>query len=278
MEKLQHRAKIIVVGNEKGGAGKTTTAMNLIASLLYLDFKVVSIDTDVRQLSLTRYIENRVDTIAKLELDIPLPTHYKIDAQENNLDEEKSQLEQVIEQSEYTNHFIVIDTPGVNNPLSELAHAYADTVVTPINDSFVDIDLLAHVHPETLKIIRPGIYSQMVWEQKINRAKENKKTIDWIVLRNRVTGIDTHNKRNIEKVINELSKRVGCRLASGFGERVIFKELFLQGLTLLDLKNKKLKPVTGLSLSHIIARQELLGLLSSLNIESINESIKATAL
>jgi chromosome partitioning protein len=149
-------------------------------------------------------------------------------------------------------------------------------VITPINDSFVDIDLLAHVNPDTLKIIKPGIYSQMVWEQKINRAKDNRKPMDWLVVRNRVNPVDTVNKRNIEKVIAELSKRVGCRLASGFGERVIFKELFLQGITLLDLKDKKLKPLSNLSLSHVIARQELLQLLESINIQELNARLKTT--
>jgi len=269
---------IIVIGNEKGGAGKTTTAMNIIISLLYLDFKVVSIDTDVRQLSLTRYIENRVNVIDKMKLDIPLPTHYRIDARENEPKEESTQLDKIINKTSPDADFIIIDTPGTNNHLSRYSHSKADIIITPINDSFVDIDLLANIDGETLKIIRPGIYSQMVWEEKINRAKENKKSIDWIIVRNRIGSIDTRNKRNVEKVISSLSKRIGCRLASGFGERVIFKELFLQGLTLLDIKNKSIKPSITMSMSHIIARQELLSLLSALNIEAVNQNIKASVL
>jgi len=272
------KATIIVVGNEKGGAGKTTTAMNIIISLLYLDFKVVSIDTDVRQLSITRYIENRVHTIDKLKLNIPLPTHYRIQSDASNQKEEISELEKIISKSETTSDFIVIDTPGSNSLLSNFAHSKADIIVTPINDSFVDLDLLANVNYENFKITKPGIYSQMVWEQKIERAKNNQKSIDWIVVRNRISLVDTRNQRNIEKVIQELSKRVGCRIAAGFGERVIFKELFLQGLTLLDLKNKKLKPLFNLSLSHILARQELIRLLNALNIESISQTIKTSVL
>ncbi|MCH9753698.1 MAG: division plane positioning ATPase MipZ [Alphaproteobacteria bacterium] len=267
---------VIVIGNEKGGAGKTTTAMNIIISLLYLDFKVVSIDTDVRQLSLTRYIENRVNTIDKIKSGIPLPTHYKIVETKTKL-EEKNQLDKIISKSSDVD-FIIIDTPGTSNEISRYSHSKADIIITPINDSFVDIDLLANIDPENFKILKPGIYSQMVWEEKINRAKQNNKSIDWIVVRNRVSHIDTRNKRNIEKVISSLSKRIGCRLASGFGERVIFKELFLKGLTLLDIKNKTLKTSVNMSMSHIIARQELFSLLTSLNIEDINQNIKSTIL
>jgi len=272
------KATVIVVGNEKGGAGKTTTAMNIIISLLYLDFKVVSIDTDTRQSSLTRYIENRVNTIDKLKLNIPLPTHYRIQSDSNNADQAVAELEKIITKSETTSDFIIIDTPGVNNILSTFAHSNADTIVTPINDSFVDIDLLAHVNYENFKITKPGIYSQMVWEQKIERAKTNQQSLDWVVVRNRISSSNTRNQRNIEKVIQELSKRVGCRISAGFGERVIFKELFLQGLTLLDLKNKTLRPHFNLSLSHIMARQELIRLLHALNIDSINQKLKISIL
>lgn len=271
-------ATIIVVGNEKGGSGKTTTAMNIIISLLYLDFKVVSIDTDVRQLSLTRYIENRVNTIDSMKLDIPLPTHYRIEPKENSPKEENAQLDTILSKTSNDADFIIIDTAGTSNQLSRHSHSKADVIITPINDSFVDIDLLANIDGNSMKVIRPGIYSQMVWEEKINRAKENNKSIDWIVVRNRVASVDTHNKRNVEKIVSSLTKRIGCRIASGFGERVIFKELFLKGLTLLDIRNKSLKSSFNMSMSHIIARQELLRLLNSLNIESINQRIKSSVL
>jgi chromosome partitioning protein len=263
--------KIIVIGNEKGGAGKTTTAMNLIISLSYLGFKITTIDTDVRQLSLTRYLENRVSTIENLNLDIPLPRHHAIHQSEGD---EEGQLSNILEEHYGKADFIIIDTPGVNNSLSSLAHSKADIIITPVNDSFVDLDLLANVRAKDFKIIRPGIYSQMIWEQKINRAKEVGKSLDWIVVRNRIASVQSKNKRNIEKVVQELSKRLGCRLASGFGERVIFKELFLYGITLLDLKHKKLKPMLSLSMSHIAARQELLRLLKSLHLKEIDEKLK----
>jgi chromosome partitioning protein len=53
------RPYVIVVGNEKGGSGKSTAAMHLIVALAKLDFKLGSIDLDARQSSLSRYIANR---------------------------------------------------------------------------------------------------------------------------------------------------------------------------------------------------------------------------
>ena len=261
------QAKIIVVGNEKGGAGKTTTAMHLIMSLVYLGFKVASIDSDVRQGSLTKYVQNRVQTLEDLKTTLPLSTHYLIEEKSD----QQGQFLTILSQELEKNDFVVIDTPGNNNDLSQFIHSYAHVILTPINDSFVDIDLLATVCPKTMKVLKPSIYSQMVWEQKMNKAKRDKGSIDWVIMRNRITHYDTRNKRNVEGVIEELSKRVGCRIAPGFGDRVIFRELFLKGLTLLDVKNPNLG--IQFSVTHIAARQELVAMLKSLNLMN-TESVK----
>jgi chromosome partitioning protein len=272
---------IIVVGNEKGGAGKTTTAMHLIASLLYLDFKVASIDVDARQGSLTSYVLNRVKYNETSGCTVPLPTHYRLELSSHvalndiQMDEER-QLSQILAQERNSNDFIVIDTPGANNYISQLAHSHADIVITPINDSFVDLDLLVQVDHKNLTVIKPGIYSQMVWEQKINKLKRDNKALTWLIMRNRMSAVDAHNKRNVETVVAQLSKRLGCKIAPGFGERVIFRELFLSGLTLLDVKNAEVK--MNLTTSHVLARQELLGLLRSLNVHQIDEALSATVL
>jgi chromosome partitioning protein len=169
------------------------------------------------------------------------------------------------------NDFIVIDSPGSDTYLARLAHGHADTVITPINDSFVDLDVLANVDGHTMKIIKPSIYSEMVWEQKLQRAKRDGGSIEWIVMRNRLSNIDAKNKRFMTQVTSDLSRRIGFRVAPGFSERVIFREMFLQGLTVLDIMDSNAKG--GLSLSHVAARQEVRDLLKTLRIPLVDEKI-----
>lgn len=270
-----HRATVIVIGNEKGGAGKTTSAMHLITSLLFLGFKVGSMDVDSRQLSLSRYVDNRRNTMKTKGMNLLMPEHYPIlksdlgivaDAER----EEEGWFTQALEPMLTEKDFVVIDTPGSNSYLSRLAHSYADTVITPINDSFVDLDLLATVDADDLKIVKPGIYSQMVWEQKMQRAKRDRGSINWVVMRNRLSSTFAHNKKHVSQVLDKLAQRIGFRHAPGFSERVIFRELFLQGLTLLDVIEQNAIPV---SLSHIAARQELRDFLKSLQIDKIDQAL-----
>ncbi|HSF95462.1 MAG TPA: division plane positioning ATPase MipZ, partial [Thermohalobaculum sp.] len=159
--------------------------------------------------------------------------------------------------------FVVIDTPGAVTPLSEAAHAAADTLITPINDSMIDFDLLGRVDPETGKVKGPSIYSEMVWSARQRRAARRLKPIDWLVLRNRMAMLDSRNKHRVGAVMAELSKRIGFRIAPGFSERVIFRELFLTGLTLLDIEDGGPIPMT---MSHVAARQEVRDLLKALNL------------
>jgi chromosome partitioning protein len=270
------KAHIIVVGNEKGGAGKTTTSMHLIINLLYLGFKVASFDVDSRQLSLTRYIENRQRTNKVKGLSLPMPIHYIIrEGNSLNIDnknkEEKDNFLEFLVEAMAENDFVVIDTPGSHTNLSVVAHSHADTVVTPINDSFLDLDVLAKVEAETYKIIQPSVYSQAIWEEKLARAKRDSREIDWVLLRNRINHVDSKNKRNMGEVLEKLSHRIGFRLLPGFGERVIFKELFLNGVTLLDVKPGLFD--INISMSHVAARQELRGFIKALNIKIIDEKL-----
>ena len=269
-------AHIIVVGNEKGGSGKTTTAMHLITGLIKLGFSVASIDIDARQQSLTRYFENRLNTANNMGLNLPSSEHYVLhkamgkklieDAERDEHDRYMEKLNDLGKRKD----FIVIDTPGSDSFLSRLAHSYADTVITPINDSFVDFDVLAKVNPDTMEIARPSVYAEMVWNQRMVRAQREggSKSIDWLVVRNRLSHLDSKNKRRVEEAMEKLSKRIGFRPACGFSERVIYRELFLKGLTLLDILDEK----TGVevTMSHIAARAEIRDLLKNLRIDSVN--------
>lgn len=271
----------IVLGNEKGGSGKTTTAMHVIASLLAEGLRVGSIDLDSRQRSLTRYVENRKAWSDVNGVALAVPDHRVIDR--SSLDslkeqqrEERGRFEIVFAELTAANDVVVIDSPGSDSFLSRLGHAVADTIITPMNDSFVDFDLLAQVDPETYELGRPSLYSEMVWESRKRRAMADGGTIDWVIMRNRLSSLDAKNKRRVEEGLEALSQRVGFRVAPGFGERVIFREMFPSGLTLLDLRDEKAGG--GLSMSHVAARAEVRQLITTLDLPFLdNEQRIATA-
>ncbi|MDR0744553.1 MAG: division plane positioning ATPase MipZ [Holosporales bacterium] len=263
--------KIIVFGNQKGGTGKSTLAMHLVVSLLLKGFKVATIDVDARQGTLSRYIENREKT-KQMNSDILMPMHTAVVDSTNDLISlmEKENLNNFENKIESLTDFdyVIIDTPGNDNSLSQIAHSFADIIITPMNESFIDLDLLVKIRELGINDLKPSIYAEMVWNKKKEKAIRDKQSIDWIVLVNRMSNAASNNRHELTKVLQALSKRIGFRLASGFKERVIFRELFLSGLTLLD------KNVTNLqtSLSHIAARQELNDLLKALDITNKYEN------
>lgn len=267
--KVGHTPHIIVIGNEKGGSGKSTTAMHLIAGLLQRKFQVGSIDLDAGQATLTRYVENRKRTNEEPGISLAMPVHRRLEASELDSTSaaaamDKVRLEECVASLAEMSTFIVIDTPGSAIPISRHAHSLADTLVTPLNDSFIDLDLLASVDPETHRVRHPSRYAEMVWEQKKARAMRGGRAIDWIVMRNRLGSLASRNRAAMDKTIGELSQRIGFRVAPGFSERVIFRELFLRGLTLLDLREKGL--AQRLNASHVAARQEVRQLLQAIGL------------
>jgi chromosome partitioning protein len=262
------RPRIIVLGNEKGGSGKSTAAMHVIVGLLKAGLRVGSIDVDARQATLSRYIHNRLAHVAAKGIALDVPDHRVVERAPTTGAEaeadERRRFDLALASISASNDVIVIDTPGSDNALSRHAHSHADTLVTPMNDSFIDLDLLAKIDPDTHKILRPSLYSEMVWEQKKRRALRDGSSIDWIVMRNRLGQLDARNKRAVGAVLEKLARRIGFRLAPGFGDRVVFRELFLSGLTLLDLREKSVSGPT--SLSHVAARQEVRDLLAVIGV------------
>lgn len=264
------RAHVIVVGNHKGGAGKSTVAMHVLVALLRMGRRTGALDLDVRQRSLTRYIENRGRWIAEHGAQLPTPRvmelrgslHRSLDLAEA---EDEARVRAAIRRLSETCDFIVVDSPGGDTFMGRTAHAGADTLITPLNDSFVDFDLLGAVDRECADVIRPSIYSEMVWESRKRKAAAARTPIDWVVLRNRtsVSKIEAKNKQQVGKALRTLSRRIGFRVAPGLSERVIYRELFPQGLTLLDLDGEGTEQMR---MSHLAARQELRDLFITLKL------------
>ncbi|PKP66635.1 MAG: ATPase [Alphaproteobacteria bacterium HGW-Alphaproteobacteria-8] len=264
---------VIVLGNEKGGSGKSTTAMHVFVALARAGKRVGAMDLDLRQQSFFRYLENRRayaerSGAALLMPDQASPTPSDLPGRAEAEAADRAGMRALIADLRARCDFIVIDCPGSHTPFSQEAHASADTLITPLNDSLIDFDLLARVDPATGKIKGPSIYSEMVWRGRQVRAQAGLKPIDWIVMRNRMATLDARNKRVVGKMLGELSRRIGFRVAPGFSERVIFRELFLSGLTLLDIKGGG--DATPLTMSHIAARQEVRELIRNLALPGVD--------
>lgn len=262
---------IIVVGNEKGGAGKSTVSMHVASALARLGFRVGALDLDLRQKSFARYIENRQKFLAGEGLvlasavmgTLPEADPALLQPGENPYDQ---RLHRALSALEPDSDFIVIDCPGSHTRLSQVAHSLADTLITPLNDSFIDFDLLARVDTDGKKILGPSVYAEMVWSARQMRAQAGLKPIDWVVLRNRLGAQNMFNKQKMEEALDSLAKRIGFRTAPGFSERVIFRELFPRGLTLLDLRDVG---VRSLNISNVAARQELRDLIKALRLPGV---------
>ena len=264
-------AHIIVVGNEKGGAGKSTVSMHVATALARMGHKVDALDLDLRQRTFGRYIANRKTFLETSGLDLPSPNIHPLPEIEpgalrpgENMYDHK--LSVAVASLELDSEFILIDCPGSHTRLSQVAHSLADTLITPLNDSFIDFDLLAHIDPTGETITGPSVYSEMVWNARQLRAQAGLTPIDWIVVRNRLGAQRMVNKEKMERAVDNLSKRIGFRVAPGFNERVIFRELFPRGLTLLDLKDIGVKQ---LNISNVAARQELRDLVKALQLPGV---------
>jgi chromosome partitioning protein len=263
----ESRPHVVVLGNEKGGSGKSTAAMHVIVGLMREGYRVAAIDLDARQGTLMRHLEARAAFSAARGVALPQPEARAVHASRAESRTEAAQEDQAalaatIAALAPAAEFLVIDCPGADTPLSRAAHARADTLITPINDSFVDFSMLATVDPDDHRVVSPSVYSEMVWEARKARFARDRGRLDWIVMRNRLGAAEARNKRDVGATLEVLAKRIGFRTVRGFGERVIFRELYLQGLTLMDLKEAGI--AGGLSMSHVAARQEVRTLLAAI--------------
>jgi chromosome partitioning protein len=262
---------VIVVGNEKGGSGKSTVAMHVAIALMNSGRSVATIDLDSRQRSFTNYIENRRAWAKRRGRELATPDHLGIDDVLNpsNAEDEaaaSATLCQAIDSLAPSHDFIIIDTPGHDNRLMRQAHAVADTLITPLNDSFVDFDVLGSVDPETFDITGDSHYAKIVQEARQQRLMAGQPSIEWVVLRNRLSVLNSRNKRLVGDSLRELSRQLDFQCIEGLAERVIFREFYLRGLTALDDLDETTLG-TRPTLSHVTARQEVENLINALNLD-----------
>ena len=267
---MPHAPHRITFANEKGGTGKSTTAVHVAVALAYMGARVAAFDLDPRQRTMHRYLENRGETAAKRKIDLPSAQCEVADGWS------EEQIEERVAAIADAHDFVIFDTPGRDDPLARHVATQADTLVTPMNDSFVDFDLIGQVEGESFKVKKLSFYAELIWEARIRRGRaqieENRRPMDWVVVRNRTGYTEARNMARIEKALGEMAKRVGFRTAKGLSERVIYRELFPSGLTLLDKGH-----LGELGTSHLVARQELRELVANLRLPGMMQNEERAA-
>ncbi len=260
---------VIVFGNEKGGTGKSTLAMHVAVCLLRRGARIAVIDLDARQRSVSRFLENRARTAERLGVELPQPIHTTVSrstASDKRVQrqEEQAALQAALDVAQGVVDFLIIDCPGAHTYLSQLAHALADTLVTPMNDSFVDVDLLGEVDPETWRVERLSHYAELVWESRKFRSASGREPTDWVVTRNRLSTLSSRNNRRVDSALAALRERILFRYVPGLSERVIYRELFPRGLTMMDVT--QIPGFGKLTMAQVSARNEIRSLVTALEL------------
>ena len=263
-------AHVIVVGNEKGGSGKSTTAFHLAIYLLHAGHKVASIDVDSRQQSFTHYVRNRRAYAQDNGVVLPNPRHFHLpsawgDSRRENSQAEFDMFRRAVGEVENIVDFVVIDTPGFDTNLTRLAHSLADTLVTPVNDSLVDLNVLARLDPATGQPVETSHYARLVQRARAERLSVTGESVDWVLVRNRISMLGSRNGRQVQTALENIGTRFGCRVAEGIAERVIFRSLFPIGMTVFDPLEADLLGGAP-SMSHVNARQEYRSLVAALDL------------
>jgi chromosome partitioning protein len=278
---------VVVIGNQKGGTGKSTIAMHIIVALLKAGKRVASFDLDLNQLTLTRFLGNRYEWAREHDRNLELPNHYSVtekvpygrawkswrahkdDFIDSGALSHAADLRQFISQltkigRAQKHDFIVIDTPGSVPHLSLIAHGIADTLITPINDSLVDLDVLVAIEQRDLEP-QPSVYAKMVLRALEARCKVSGRATDWIVVRNRLEPAESSNQRQITRALGVIRASLGFRIARGLLERPIYREFFAAGLTVFD-RVEGLKSTAETNQPILVARLEVQNLIGEIGL------------
>jgi len=263
-------AHVIVVGNEKGGTGKSTLSIHITIALLKMGFRVATIDLDTRQRTLTRFLENRQSWAQTAPWEVELPFHHALDRGSSMNVHDNETMEfgafaEAVAAVEHAYEFVIIDTPASDSYLMRLAHSLADTLVSPVNDSYIDVDVFSRVHHDRSRRGEIAHYADLVLEARRKRHLVDQGIIDWVLVRNRVASIQSNNAKQIAISLTRMGAELQFRPMEGLHDRVIFRELFPIGLTALDPIEEASRNGT-LSQSQMSARKEIESLIGSLQL------------
>jgi chromosome partitioning protein len=252
------KGHIIVFANEKGGVGKSTSAFHTCIALCNAGERVAALDVDLRQLTLHRALWARQESEREYGVTLPAPEQIMLVQQNEN------ELAEKLRMARIHHSFIIIDVGGHDSPIARRAIFMADTIVTPVNDSFIDLDMLGRIDPRTGELKVLGNFARLVEHLKEPGVALRAKPLDWVVMQNRARSLGTRNARKIEEALNKIAPVAGFRLIPGLRERVTYRELFPMGLTLFDLE-----AIPKLGRMQSAARDEIWAMLRALNLPSL---------
>jgi chromosome partitioning protein len=258
---------VVVVANHKGGCGKTTVAIHIIVALLKEGRRVASFDLDLEQQTLTRYLENRWELGRLQGTPLEFPTHHgdpELTGSDGKGDARRAFTAALAELNKSCD-FVVIDTPCGSSDLALLAHGAADTLITPINDSFVDLDVIGTIGPSSEMGPRRSRYMETVAKAIELRRYIGRDPTDWIVVRNRTPTLYSRNENQVSKLLARMAPEIGFRVARGLHERTIYRELFPFGLTAFDPLDEALVQFR-ISRAHLTARKEVRELVANIGL------------
>jgi chromosome partitioning protein len=249
-------AHVIVLGSHKDGAGKSTIAMHVAVALLNCGQRVATIDLDPQHKTLTQYVAHRR---AAGSSELRLPTHLVSTGGSRLLVEEEEieffSIVDAVASISATHDVIVVDTPASDSDLIRFVHSLADTLITPIERD------AASTHAAHLTGMQH--YAELVRGARERRSRSDGKSIDWLVVRNRLSASEAGDASAISKGLNELAGRLGFRCVEGLAERAVYGELFARGLTVLDRLDQAMLGAPP-NLAHVTAQREVTSLIAGL--------------